>query len=225
MKLLLIEDDKDLCETISRQLNNQGYYVDSCHSGEDALLYALQYEYDIIILDRMIPVLDGLSITEVIRNKKIHTPIIMVTAMGEISHRIEGLDAGADDYLVKPFSIDELFARIRALVRRPYKVESTDILSFSDLLLDRNNKMLISCDKTMSLSKKETELLAFLIVNNNVPVSRERILTHVWGVDAAVEMGNLDNYIYFLRRRLKNIGSNSLIKTIYGVGYKLEEVK
>lgn len=223
MRILLIEDDKDLCKVVSQQLNNQGYEVDSCYSGEDALIYALQYEYDLIILDRMLPVLDGLSITQVIRKKNIYTPIIMVTALGSISDRIEGLDAGADDYLIKPFDIEELFARVRALTRRPLKIENIDIVEFSDLIINKSSNTLSCNNKTISLSKKEGELLAFLMKNTEVPVSRERLITHVWGVDSTVEDGNLDNYIHFLRRRLKNIGSGSTIKTIYGIGYQLKE--
>ncbi|MEO4052756.1 response regulator transcription factor [Solibacillus sp. CAU 1738] len=223
MRILLIEDDIDLCQTIYLQLLNQGYYVDRYHNGEDALHYALKSDYDLIILDRMLPIIDGLSITQVLRNKQINTPIIMVTAMSEINNRIEGLDAGADDYLIKPFAMEELFARIRALVRRPANIENIEILTFSNITVDTTNKLLVCNDKKLSLSKREIELLAFLIKNKNIPVSRDRILAHVWGADTTVEMGNLDNYIHFLRRRLKNVGSDAIIKTIYGVGYQIKE--
>ncbi len=223
LRLLLVEDDKDLCDVVSMQLEHQGYSVDVCISGEEALLYISNYDYHVVLLDRMLPVIDGLSIAEIVRKKKINTPIIMVTAMGDINSRVEGLDSGADDYLVKPFAIEELLARIRALVRRPPQIEDIEKIEFSDIVMDQTNKLITKGDKTIHLSKREADLLAYLIRNRKSPVPRERILAHVWGVDTTVEMSNLDNYICFLRRRLKNIESKLIIKTIYGVGYKLEE--
>lgn len=223
MRLLLIEDDKKLSAAVSRQLEKQGYQTDLCDSGENALYYLTQTIYDVIILDRMLPVLDGLTILEIIRKKGITTPVIMVTALNGISDRIDGLDAGADDYLVKPFAIEELSARIRALTRRPQTIQSGTILHFSNLILDCTNKLLSTAFGSCSLSKKETELLEFFIRNKGQTLERDQLLSRVWGPDSFVTTGNLDNYISFLRRRLKLVQSSCQITTIHGIGYRLEE--
>lgn len=223
MRLLLIEDDKKLSAAVSRQLEKQGYQTDLCDSGENALYYLTQTVYDVIILDRMLPVLDGLTILEIIRKKGITTPVIMVTALNGISDRIDGLDAGADDYLVKPFAIEELSARIRALTRRPQTIQSGTILHFSNLILDCTNKLLSTAFGSCSLSKKETELLEFFIRNKGQTLERDQLLSRVWGPDSFVTTGNLDNYISFLRRRLKLVQSSCQITTIHGIGYRLEE--
>ncbi|BCN30204.1 response regulator transcription factor [Anaeromicropila herbilytica] len=225
MRLLIIEDNKDLCDSMCFHLQNEGYTTDSCYTGEHALYYALQQSYDVIILDRMLPVMDGLSILKSIRNKNINVPVIMVTAMDGLHDRIDGLDSGADDYLVKPFAIEELLARIRALARRPQKIEQTELLTFSNLILDVKGQSILADDKSCSLSKRETDLLEYFMRCSNQIISREIILSHVWGPDNFVEEGNLDNYIHFLRRRLKTVNGNVQIKTIHRVGYRLEELQ
>jgi DNA-binding response OmpR family regulator len=224
MRLLIIEDNKDLCDSMCFHLQNEGYTIDTCYTGEHALYYALQQSYDVIILDRMLPVMDGLSILKSIRNKNINVPVIMVTAMDGLHDRIDGLDSGADDYLVKPFAIEELLARIRALARRPQKIEQIEQFTFSNLILDVKGQSISTSDTTCSLSKRETDLLEYFMRNNNQIISREIILSHVWGPDNFVEEGNLDNYIHFLRRRLKTVHAKVQIKTIHRVGYRLEEV-
>ncbi len=224
MRILLIEDDKDLCELVSKQLDNKGFTTDICNDGEDALFYAKQQAYDVIILDRMLPGKDGLSIMDEIRHNTIITPVIMVTAMDTVKNRIEGLDAGADDYLVKPFAMEELFARIRALVRRPAAIVHNDLLSFSNIILDVNENMLKSDTTSCILSKRETDLLAFLIINKEQTLTRETLLSRVWGVDSYVTDGNLDNFIFFLRKSLNTVKSKATIKTIRSVGYRLEEL-
>lgn len=223
MRILLIEDDKKLSAAIARQLEKQGYQIDLCDSGENALFYTNETVYDVIILDRMLPVLDGLSILEIIRKKGILTPVIMTTALDGISDRIDGLDAGADDYLTKPFAIEELSARIRALCRRPKAIQKEKLLQFSNLTLDSKNKLLSTPEKSCCLSKKETELLEFFIQNKGQTLEREQILSRVWGPDTFATNGNLDNYISFLRRRLKLVNSSCRITTIHGIGYRLEE--
>ncbi len=222
MRILVIEDNKDLSDSMCYQLQNEGYDTDACYSGEDVLYYAMQNTYDVIILDRMLPVMDGLTVLKRIRQKNVFTPTIMVTAMGGLSDRVDGLDSGADDYLVKPFAIEELLARIRALVRRPKKIEAVEILSYADVILDVKQQHIKSNDKTCSLSKRETQLLEYFIRNAKQMLTREMILVHVWGPDHFVEEGNLDNYIHFIRRRLKTIQSSIIIKTLHGVGYRLE---
>lgn len=224
MRILVIEDNKNLCDSMCFQLQNAGYTTDPCYTGEHALFYALQQSYEVIILDRMLPGMDGLSILKTIREKKISVPVIMVTAMDGLHDRIDGLDSGADDYLVKPFAMEELLARIRALVRRPQKIEQTEVLGFSNLELDVKQKYIKKADTICSLSKRETDLLEFFFRNATQILTREMILSHVWGPDHFVEEGNLDNYIHFLRRRLKTLKGNAQIKTIHGVGYRLEEL-
>lgn len=224
MRLLIIEDNKDLCDSMYFHLQNEGYTTDTYYTGEHALYYAMQQSYDVIILDRMLPVMDGLSILKTIRQKKISVPVIMVTAMDGLHDRIDGLDSGADDYLIKPFAMEELLARIRALTRRPQKIEQTEIVAFTNLELDVKGQAIKTKDKSCSLSKRETDLLEYFMRNSNQIISREIILSHVWGPDNFVEEGNLDNYIHFIRRRLKSVDSKVQIKTIHRVGYRLEEI-
>lgn len=223
MRLLIIDDDIALCEALTIQLNASGYYVDSCNNGEDALFYALQNSYDIILLDRMLPTVDGLTLLTTIRKNNIHTPIILMTAMTRVKDRIEGLDAGADDYLTKPFDSLELMARIRALSRRPRSIECSDTLSFSDLTLDAEHKELSTPKSSVTLSKREAALFEYFIRNCNQTLSRAMLLSHIWGPDSEVEEGNLDNYIHFARKRLKSLQSTAKITTIHGIGYRLEE--
>jgi DNA-binding response OmpR family regulator len=223
MKVLLIEDDKDLCEALSFKLKKEGYDVDVCFCGDEAIYYGNTMSYDIIILDRMLPFIDGLTILQTLRKNRITIPIIMVTAMNGINDRIDGLDAGADDYLVKPFDIGELLARIRALSRRPRAIESNTIVKFSNFSLETDKHLLAADLKTVTLSNKESCLLEFFIRNHSQILTRELLLARVWGIDSFVEDGNLDNYIYFVRRRLKAAGCEARIKTIHSVGYQLEE--
>lgn len=223
MRILVIEDDKDLCEAVGYQLEKEGYRVDICHNGEDALYFALQQSHDIMILDRMLPGIDGLTILQAVRRKGIATPVIMVTAMNGINDRIDGLDTGADDYLVKPFAMEELLARIRALARRPQAIQDTNKLTFGNTTLELGKQILKGDRETCSLSKKETDLMEFFMRNKTQILSRDAILSHVWGPNSFVEDGNIDNYIHFLRRRLKTIQSTLQIKTIHSVGYRLEE--
>ena len=223
MKLLLIEDDKDLCTALSVTLKKEGFDVDIIMGGEDAIYYASSPFYDVIILDRMLPLLDGLSILQLLRKKNITTPVIMVTAMSGIHDRIDGLDAGADDYLVKPFDTGELLARIRALIRRPRVINHTRTLEFSNFTLNIDLHTLTTEYKTVTLSNKETKLLEFLMMNKGQILTREQIIARVWGLDAFIEDGNLDNYIYFGRRRLKAANCRAQIKTIHSVGYQLVE--
>lgn len=224
MRVLIIEDNKNLCDSISFQLQNEGYMADTCYTGENALYYARQQFYDAIIMDRMLPVMDGLTIIRKIRQEHIYTPVIMVTAMDGVHDRIDGLDSGADDYLIKPFEMEELLARIRALVRRPKKMEQL-VLSFSGLELDVKQQYIRTTKEKCSLSKRETELLEYFFRNSNQTLSREMILSHVWGPDNFVEESNLDIYIHFIRRHLKAIQDKVQIKTIHGVGYRFEKIE
>ncbi|MEG1457964.1 MAG: response regulator transcription factor [Acetivibrio sp.] len=225
MRILMVEDDEELCKITGKQIQKAGYEVDSAYDGEEALLYIEVGMYDIILLDRMLPQIDGLTVLSTIRKKGITTPVILLTALNEIHDRVDGLDAGADDYLVKPYEIEELFARIRALLRRPGKLMERNLLTFEDLILQEEGATLMCGSESRVLSKKETRLMEFFMQNGNQILSREQILSKVWGTDSFVEDGNIDNYIYFLRRKLKALSTQVGIVTIHGVGYRLERVK
>lgn len=224
MKILLIDDDKDLCAALSVTLKKEGFDVDISMGGDDAIYYAVSVSYDIIVLDRMLPLLDGLQILQILRKKNITTPVILVTAISGISDRIDGLDAGADDYLVKPFDVGELLARIRALVRRPRELSNTHTLQYSNFTLNIDLHTLTTEYKTVTLSNKETRLLEFLIKNKGLILTKDQIIERVWGLDTFIEEGNLTNYIYLGRRRLKEANCRAQIKTIHSVGFQLVEL-
>jgi DNA-binding response OmpR family regulator len=221
--ILVIEDDKELCSILEYHLKKDNINADFCYDGEDALFYIAKQTYDIIVLDRMLPGMDGLTILGKLRRDNMATPVIMLTAMGTLKNRIEGLDTGADDYLTKPFDIEELLARIRALARRPVKIENFEQLYFSDFCLNGGTMQLIHAGEFCGLTKRESDLLAFFIKNRGQIIPREMLLTRVWGADSFVTDGNLDNFIYFLRKRLKSVHSHATIKTVRAVGYQLEE--
>ncbi|MBA4687173.1 MAG: response regulator transcription factor [Candidatus Galacturonibacter soehngenii] len=222
MRVLIIEDDKELCDTMAYHLRREGYEADTCYQGDEADYYFRQGIYDVIILDRMLPQVDGLTLVEHARGLGIVVPVIMVTALNGINDRIDGLDAGADDYLIKPFAMEELLARIRALLRRPARITEVEKITFGSLVLDAQLHTLTNQENQVSLSKKEAFLLEFFMRNKNQVLSRSQILSKVWGMDHFVEEGNVDNYIYFIRRRLASVKSNVKIKTIHGVGYRME---
>lgn len=222
MRLLMIEDDEELCEAVAVHLKKEGYELDICHNGDEVSYYLSSFTHDVIILDRMLPGADGLTILENIRNQGITTPVIMVTAMNGINDRIDGLDGGADDYLVKPFEVQELQARIRALLRRPRKMENSGVLNFQDIELNINTFVAACGDRSVSLSKREGSLMEFFLLHKEQILTREQILNRVWGLDCFVEDGNIDNYIFFLRRRLKALDTKVSIKTVHGIGYRLE---
>ena len=222
MRILMVEDDPGLCEAVSFQLEQKGVTVDVCQDGEDGLHWARQQAYDLILLDRMLPGLDGLSVLLSLRQEGIVTPVVLVTALGEVSQRVEGLDAGADDYLVKPFAAEELMARIRAMSRRPRQWESSQIIRLGDVVFDREQKTLEKEGQSCTLSRRESELMEMLLKNPSQILPRGLLLSRVWGPEAEVEEGNLDNYIHFLRRRLRSVGSTLEIRTVRGVGYQLE---
>lgn len=202
MRILIIEDDLALCDALKSQLISAGYDVDLCTNGNDAPFYTMQNNADIILLDRMLPGMDGLTILKMLRQNHIQTPVILATAMDQIEDRIEGLDQGADDYIVKPYDLQELLARIRALTRRPAQITDTYTLTYFDLSMHTEEYTIACGNSELTLSKKEAALFEYFIKNAEKTLSRELLLTYVWGADCTVEDGNLDNYIHFLRKRL-----------------------
>lgn len=223
MRILLAEDDKQLNDSLTWQLESAGFDIDSCLDGEDALFYGEQNIYDIILLDRMLPHMDGTDIMTALRDKGITTPIILITALGTISDRVTGLDLGADDYLVKPFAFEELLARIRCISRRPHTLTEYGTLKVADLTWQAAEGVLTGPVGNCTLSKREAALLEVFLRSKEQTLPRNILLLKVWGPDSDVEDGNLDNYIHFLRRRLQIIGSRLQIKTIRGIGYCLQE--
>ena len=223
MRILLVEDEEQLNETLTLQLESEGFLIDSCFDGEEACYYGEQNIYDVILLDRMLPKMDGTKVLTSLRKKGITTPIILLTALGTLTDKVTGLDLGADDYLVKPFAIEELLARIRCVTRRPNTLNQDNVLSVSDINWYIDEDYLTGPAGNCTLSKREAALLETFLRRKNQTLSRNLLLLKVWGPDSDVEEGNLDNYIHFLRRRLKSVGSQLYIKTIRGIGYCLQD--
>lgn len=223
MRILLAEDDKDLNKTLTWQLAARGYNVDSCGSGEEALYYGKQNIYDVILLDRMLPDKEGTEVMTTLRKLSVNTPIILITALGLLQDKITGLDLGADDYLVKPFDFEELLARIRCVTRRSASLsaQSDGLISYHDITWSPREMCLTGPSGDCMLSRREGDLLESFLHSPGVTFARETLLLKVWGPDSEVENGNLDNYIHFLRRRLRAVGSALQIKTVWGVGYGL----
>ena len=223
MRILVIEDNAVLCERIVSHLKLEHYDVDYCLDGERGYSFALNQPYDLILLDRMLPLLDGTTLLKNIRERGISTPVIMVTALGSVDDKVTSLDAGADDYITKPFVMKELLARVRALCRRPTKLLDINIIKYKDITFDKTQLHVTGPSCTCSLSKREGSLLEVFLQSPNTVIPRSFIYSRVWGPDSFVESGNIDNYIRFLRRRLNTIGSHQKISTFRGVGYMLED--
>ncbi len=223
MRILLVEDDLELSEILSFELECEGFSVDVCHDGGDSLYYIREKAYDLILLDQMLPTLSGLKILEIIRGEGISVSVILVTALGEAGDKIKGLDTGADDYIVKPFHTGELMARIRSISRRPKQLQDQRSLEYGDISYHSMEKTMLHNGNSYILSKREGDLLELFLKNPGIILSRSIILSRVWGPDAEIEDGNLDNFIYFLRKRLSSLQSSLSIKTVRGVGYLLED--
>jgi DNA-binding response OmpR family regulator len=220
MKILLVDDEKQLTQALSVILKKNNYSVDCAYNGEDGLDLALSEIYDLIILDVMMPKLDGLSVLKNLRAKKINTPILMLSAKSEIADKIDGLNFDADDYITKPFVTDELLARIRALLRRK-DTFTGDVLSFGDIMLDRDSLELIKGDKKIALGKKEFQILEMLILNEGKSIDKEKFIEKIWGYDTDAEYNTIEVYVSFLRKKLFAVGAKTEIKSIRGIGYTL----
>ena len=222
MKLLLVEDEKQLSEALQQILIKNKYTVDAVYNGDEGLDYALTGVYDVIILDIMLPKLNGIEILKMIRKRKISTPVILLTAKGSVEDRILGLDSGADDYLPKPFSPDELLARLRALTRRNGDFINENILKFSDIKLNLSTYDMEVNDNSITLTQKEFEILKYFMQRPKLVVSKDDLITKLWGFDSDIEHNNIEVYISFLRKKLAYVESNVKITTIRRVGYRLE---
>ena len=216
MRILYVEDEQFLAEAVIHLLKKEKINVDHAADGEEGLELALKPDYDVIVLDIMLPKLSGLEILKTIRERGIKTPVIMLSALNEVEDKIRGLDYGADDYLAKPFKTAELIARLKALTRRPALKETT-ILIFEDLKLDLDSRTL----NQLSLTDKEAEIFEMLIKNPGFVVTKEQIMAHVWGSEAEFEENYVEVYISYLRKKLKTLKSRVMIKTIRNLGYKL----
>ncbi|KHL96572.1 transcriptional regulator [Paenibacillus sp. IHB B 3415] len=222
MRILIVEDEIHLAEALTQILKKHNYSVDSVHDGRSGLDYAQSGIYDLLLLDIMMPEMDGISVLKELRKDGISTPVIMLTAKGEITDMVTGLDHGADDYIAKPFSSEELLARIRAALRRKGEVIPEDGLKFGDIELNTANPKLTVKGKEIKLNLKETELLELLILRKQAVTSKEQIIEKLWGFDSEAEHNNVEVYISFLRKKLTFLNSEVRISTIRGVGYVLE---
>lgn len=220
MRLLLAEDEKDMNRIITKKLVSAGYSVDSCFDGEEALLYLSSAEYDGAILDVMMPKQDGFSVLRQMRLRGIHTPVLLLTARDAVEDRVQGLDLGADDYLVKPFAFAELMARIRAMTR-VYGKQTGNILKVADLTLDSLSHRVTRAGQEIALSAKEYAMLEYLMRNENIVLSRERIENNLWNFDYEGGTNVVDVYISYLRKKIDNGHSVKLIHTVRGRGYVL----
>ena len=221
LRVLIVEDETRLADALAQILRQDGYDPDTVNDGSDGLFYAKSGLYDVIILDVMLPHMDGFEIVRRLRAEKIPTPVMLLTARDEISDKVSGLDCGADDYMTKPFSPDELLARVRALLRRQGEV-ITDELSFADITLDLPGHVLKREGRSVHLGFKEFNVLRLLMSNPNAVVTKETLIVKIWGTDSYAEDNNVEAYISFLRKKLFYLGSQVSIGTVRKVGYRLE---
>ncbi len=222
MRILLAEDEKDLNEVIVKTLDKNGYSVDSCLDGREALYYLENTEYDAAILDIMMPGMSGIEVLKAIRSRGSTLPVLFLTARDSVSQRVAGLDAGADDYLVKPFAFDELLARIRVLLRKK-SGSAQNLYQLANLKVDLTSHSVFRDDTPILLSAKEFSILEYMILNQGIVLSREKIEEHIWNYDYQGGSNLVDVYIRYLRKKIDEPFSPKLIHTVRGVGYVLKE--
>jgi two-component system response regulator MprA len=222
-RVLVVEDDRSVRESVVLALSLEDYDVQSVNDGEQALEAVERELPDVIVLDVMMPVLDGLTVCRRLRARKLTVPVLMLTARHEISDRVSGLDAGADDYLVKPFSLDELLARLRALLRRTSASGNEEVLSVGDLVLDPARRTAERGGRPLELTKTEFDLLELLMLNAGIVLEREAIYDRIWGFDFETSSRSLDVYIGYLRRKTEAGGAPRIVHTVRGVGYSVRE--
>lgn len=222
MRILIIEDDVPLLHAISAIFLDESYQVDQATTGDEGLLMAESGIYDLLVLDIMLPLLDGFSIIKQLRTKGISTPILILTAKDSIEDRVKGLDYGADDYLIKPFATDELLARSRALLRRAGKIGFVGEVAYGPITISPNEHEALVQGKALKLTSKEFDLLLYLVQNKEQILTREQIFERIWGIHSETGESIVDLYIHYLRKKLSEAGYGNLIRTIRGVGYMLK---
>ena len=225
MRVLIIEDEVRLASTLQDLLDMNGYTADVCHDGESGLDNALSGIYDVVLLDVMLPKMDGFTVLRNLRSAGNAVPVLMLTARSELSDRVEGLDCGADYYLTKPFEPKELLACIRALTRRQPELRSSDTVEFGDLKLDKSAFTLSCGNRQLRLSRKEFDMMELLMRNRDMVLTKETLLLKIWGYESDAEDNNVEVYVSFLRKKLDHLRSKVTIKTIRMVGYCLEVSK
>ncbi|MGC4045256.1 MAG: response regulator transcription factor [Armatimonas sp.] len=221
MRILCVDDEEAIGQIVQMALERNGYQVELAFTGTEALERSLEGDWSLIILDLMLPGLDGLEVCRRMRLRRDRTPVLMLTARGELCDEIHGLEVGADDYLAKPFAVERLVARVKALLRRD-AVQKTGRVSLRDLEIDLSHRLLFRGGISITLSRKEWDIFQALVENEGRPLSRESLLMRVWNDQAAVGSNIVDVYINMLRRKLDDGADHKLIRTIYGVGYALE---
>ena len=224
MRILIAEDEKDLNNIIKQNMEEEGYSVDACYNGEDALYYLQNTEYDAAIIDVMMPIMDGFKAVKEYRLGQGKTPILFLTARDSVEDKVKGLDLGADDYLTKPFSFAELTARVRVMTRKKFS-NPTNIYTIDDLSLDSNSKTVTRAGKEIRLSAKEFSLLEYMIRNKNKVLSREQIENNLYNFDYEGGTNVVDVYISYLRKKIDEGHSRKIIHTVRGYGYILKEEK
>jgi len=219
--ILVVEDERRLAQVVRRVLGEEGHTVDVAYDGEEGLAMAMDGSHDVIVLDILLPGMDGLEVCRSLRANRVDTPVLLLTALDAVEDRVRGLDAGADDYLPKPFAFQELLARLRALGRRRVEAREPDQLQTADLALDLRRRRAERAGKTIDLSPKEFALLEFLMRNEGRVVTRTQILDHVWGYDYSPDSNLVDVYVTYLRRKIDRGYDRNLIRTVRGAGYAL----
>lgn len=218
MNVLLIEDDQDIAEFVRMELEHEGYAVQTAQDGRSGLEKALAFDYDVILLDIMLPQLNGLEVLRRLRAHK-QTPVILLTARDTVMDKVTGLDAGANDYITKPFHIEELFARMRVLTRSSAQDEGGTILRNADVVLDRRKRLVTRGGKPIALTKTQFDLLEYFLMNPDIVLSREQLLSAVWGYDYAGDSNVVDVYVRYVRNRLQEPADGKLIESVRGIGY------
>lgn len=224
MRVLLVEDEKRLTDALAHILKKEGFVTDVANDGVEGYYLAETNNYDVIILDRMLPGKEGVEILRDLRSNNIKTPVIFLTAKEAVQSRIEGLDAGADDYMIKPFSKEELLARVRALTRRSQTLIFHENLNLNLLYLNVKECEVCILDEKIKLSLKETQLLELLLRNKGQVLSKEQIFNRIWGYDSEAEIKNVDLYIFYLRKKINFIKAEVVLETIRSIGYSLKEI-
>ena len=221
MQILVVEDERPLSNAIKKILEQKGYFVDAVYDGAEALDYALTAAYNLIILDVMLPRLDGFEVVSALRREGVSTPILMLTARAATADKVQGLNTGADDCMTKPFDTDELLARVGALTRRTGEVV-VDQVTFEDLRLDLGSAQLFCGGDSVQLSRKEFEVLRTFLCNPTMTIPTETLLVNAWGMDSEATGNNVEVYVSFLRKKLRYLGSRVSIRKLQRIGYRLE---